>query len=817
SKFMKLIDLAVDIVPVLSVPRKGPPPSVISGLMEQNLTSPSKEQRGNKTEETKTQPNNDYNEQVQEDPVDLCLGSSEMKQTTDPRFERNPEIAISTPLSPYKHTEKNVVEAEDAELPHQDTFAIQDSLEVFELMPDAQPGPVNSSELIHLLSFASLPYEIEEDIQLVDEISVISRHASPFQDLTRASMWPNETDLTASTPELAPAFFLPFSEACENVKTDMMVPTECMLKPDELMFLQTPYKPIEPPYQNNIELMQTSYPISEYPVCPQLLSKLTECPSEGAVGISGTVELACSLSFPRSETTQEAAMSPITDNMTQSQLGVSELLHHTDMLSASVPELLLNSSQSPSLDMNWGSDSALSELQEIKLAKRCPQPQQQSSCLTQTQQPQTVQLPPSTGDKPLHLLQAPPVYDHLSTKAHTSAGQQPVVLSESNYIQPMQHNSTSGFPPIPHFDVNHMQSDHQLISYFQPSLQPNNCLPSPVMSDRIFNLSSVRYDKWPHLVSQLNCNSIPSASHLIPDCSPQFPCTVPHILLPHFEININSQVAHSNTGGMFGLSSAEQPLMVESKSNRKTLSPHQYENYRLWKRYCKIAKTVSNITPDLEALACFFIPVIHSFTIQHPGLPLPTAVKKAVLEWEKHSNFDRMGYYHMAHKFMEIEEEELRAEEDPGTSEELTPRKQIPNQTDTQSTKLKDYFQFESPYKMKGSGSRSQKAKGGSGVPHGGKAVKGKVQNLAEEAFREYCEIMKGLESRIKEGSEVMKEQEVVDEDVEEGSFIEYLNKLCSQKEFVTEVAAEIDMAYISSLLSSDSNITDVLSQPETL
>lgn len=51
------------------------------------------------------------------------------------------------------------------------------------------------------------------------------------------------------------------------------------------------------------------------------------------------------------------------------------------------------------------------------------------------------------------------------------------------------------------------------------------------------------------------------------------------------------------------------------------------------------------------------------------------------------------------------------------------------------------------------------------------------VEDLAKKELLEYSEIMKDLESKVKEGSEIAKETENVD-DIE---LFEYLDEICSQ------------------------------------
>ncbi|CDQ83593.1 unnamed protein product [Oncorhynchus mykiss] len=99
---------------------------------------------------------------------------------------------------------------------------------------------------------------------------------------------------------------------------------------------------------------------------------------------------------------------------------------------------------------------------------------------------------------------------------------------------------------------------------------------------------------------------------------------------------------------------------------------------------------------------------------------------------------------------------------------------------------------------------------------------------LEERALGEYTAAMEALlidPTGIRERLEVRNQEEEGDEkknDEEEegggdgeGSFTEYLNELCSQKEFVTKVGAVLDLQYLSSLLTSDPDTIDLLAQEE--
>ncbi|KAJ8382512.1 hypothetical protein SKAU_G00032900 [Synaphobranchus kaupii] len=69
-------------------------------------------------------------------------------------------------------------------------------------------------------------------------------------------------------------------------------------------------------------------------------------------------------------------------------------------------------------------------------------------------------------------------------------------------------------------------------------------------------------------------------------------------------------------------------------------------------------------------------------------------------------------------------------------------------------------------------------------------------QAVADRALSEYSHIMESLGSEVTGRSEAMEE--------ERGKFTEYLNQLCQQKEFVTQVLALIDMRCVWSLLAPD-------------
>ncbi|KAK7171277.1 hypothetical protein R3I94_001273 [Phoxinus phoxinus] len=169
----------------------------------------------------------------------------------------------------------------------------------------------------------------------------------------------------------------------------------------------------------------------------------------------------------------------------------------------------------------------------------------------------------------------------------------------------------------------------------------------------------------------------------------------------------------------------------------------------MWQRLCETAKDFTSGSPDTEALACFFIRVIRSLAVHSPDLPFSDAATVAVEEWRRIPLFQREQYHVTARMFIKLEEQNKR-----------------------------------STGYVKKTSKQSKKA-----LP---------VEDLAESALAEYSQVMDAL------GSEVTAADE---EDV----CALYFNQLFKHCEFTNE--AGFDMDYISSLLSTDHNLTDVLKE----
>ncbi|KAH0626273.1 hypothetical protein JD844_001177 [Phrynosoma platyrhinos] len=190
-----------------------------------------------------------------------------------------------------------------------------------------------------------------------------------------------------------------------------------------------------------------------------------------------------------------------------------------------------------------------------------------------------------------------------------------------------------------------------------------------------------------------------------------------------------------------------------SDSSFACTSKGVYENYRRWQRYKALARRHFPATPDAEALACFFIPVLRSLARLRPDMTLEDGVPRAVQEWEHSSNFERMIFYEMA--------------------ENRQPR-------------------------------RRQRRPPSNSAP-------GAPREIPAEAVHQYAEIMEGLDTSWEEDEDEKKEQGASrdPQGQEDGVFLDsaltqYIDQLCDDEEFVTKVEAVIHPQFMARLLSPE-------------
>ncbi|XP_068398072.1 NUT family member 2G-like [Eschrichtius robustus] len=102
------------------------------------------------------------------------------------------------------------------------------------------------------------------------------------------------------------------------------------------------------------------------------------------------------------------------------------------------------------------------------------------------------------------------------------------------------------------------------------------------------------------------------------------------------------------------LATNESNASQDGSSNTKS----EYSNFLRWQHVKPLARRHFCLSPDAEAFSCFLIPVLRSLAHLNPTMPLEEGLWRAVQEWRRRSNLDRMIYYETAQKFMEFAAEE---------------------------------------------------------------------------------------------------------------------------------------------------------------
>ncbi|XP_002718063.2 NUT family member 1 [Oryctolagus cuniculus] len=234
-----------------------------------------------------------------------------------------------------------------------------------------------------------------------------------------------------------------------------------------------------------------------------------------------------------------------------------------------------------------------------------------------------------------------------------------------------------------------------------------------------------------------------------------------------------------------------------------------YENFRRWQRYKSLARRHLSQSPDTEALSCFLIPVLRSLARLKPTMTLEEGLPRAVQEWERTSNFDRMIFYEMAEKFMEFEaEEEMQIQNTQllNGSQGLSPA--APLKRDPAAPLAPEVCQ-QPVYIPKKTASKARAPRRRQRKPQK-PPVPEAPKEIPPEAVKEYADIMEGLvgsflatgESNGKwEEEEEQQDREEVDPDPD---LLSYIDELCSQEVFVSKVEAVIHPRFLADLLSPE-------------
>ncbi|XP_057404365.1 NUT family member 2G-like [Balaenoptera acutorostrata] len=229
--------------------------------------------------------------------------------------------------------------------------------------------------------------------------------------------------------------------------------------------------------------------------------------------------------------------------------------------------------------------------------------------------------------------------------------------------------------------------------------------------------------------------------------------------------------------------------------------PSVYSNFRRWQHLKPLARRHFHRSPDAEAFSCFLIPVLRSLARRKPSMTQEEGLRRAVQEWRRLSKLDRRIYYEMAEKFMEFAaEEEMHIQnlQWMQCAQDLPPA--APPKLDPRGPPAPPH--------------RSQR------TPEP-KAPK----EIPPEAVREYVDIMEALVGPVhsatgesdaecgKDGNELKQEE---DDTYLDPGLLSYIDKLCSQEDFVTMVEAVIHPRFLAELLSPDPQL-DLLALAEEL
>ncbi|XP_068953520.1 NUT family member 1 [Petaurus breviceps papuanus] len=236
-----------------------------------------------------------------------------------------------------------------------------------------------------------------------------------------------------------------------------------------------------------------------------------------------------------------------------------------------------------------------------------------------------------------------------------------------------------------------------------------------------------------------------------------------------------------------------------------------YENFRRWQRYKALARRHLPQSPDAEALSCFLIPVLRSLARLKPTMTLEDGLPRAVQEWERSSNFDRMIFYEMAEKFMEFEaEEEMQIQKMQLMSGSQCLPLPAPPKLDPPGPPVPEICQ-QQVYIPKKAASKSCPPRRRQRRPPRPSAPEA-PKEIPPEAVKQYADIMAGLVGVPHAATgepEGKQEEEEEEEDEEEEAYpdpdlLSYIEELCAQDVFVSKVEAVIHPRFLAEVLSPE-------------
>ncbi|XP_054583593.1 NUT family member 2G-like [Eptesicus fuscus] len=240
-----------------------------------------------------------------------------------------------------------------------------------------------------------------------------------------------------------------------------------------------------------------------------------------------------------------------------------------------------------------------------------------------------------------------------------------------------------------------------------------------------------------------------------------------------------------------GLAASQSRASLEDTSNPKSV----YEDFHRWQRFKALARGHLPQSPDAEALCCFLMPALRPLSRLKPTMTLEEGIGRAMQEWQRKSTCDRRVYFEMAEKFMEFEAEE---------------------QMHVQKLQLKKGAQTQPPPAPPRPDPRGPPALvvGMQPAPTPRKAVPSTQcahtpqppwetesrDGIPPEAEQEDMDIMDELPMGAPGGGW----EDEVKEWLQDEGLLSYLDQLCSQEDFVTQVEEVIDPQFLKQMNSPD-------------
>ncbi|XP_045431002.1 NUT family member 2G-like [Pipistrellus kuhlii] len=277
----------------------------------------------------------------------------------------------------------------------------------------------------------------------------------------------------------------------------------------------------------------------------------------------------------------------------------------------------------------------------------------------------------------------------------------------------------------------------------------------------------------------------PPAAQLIPIVSRVDPGTQPH--------------GAAREGGL----AASQSKASLDASDPKSV----YEDFRRWRSFKALARGHLPQSPDVDALCCFLMPELRPLSRLKPTMTLEEGIGRAMQEWQRKSHCDRRVYFEMAEKFMAFEAEEqvqaqkLQLEKRAQTQPPPAPPRPGPRGP---PAPVVDAQPAPDPRKAVPSAQRAHTAQ----PPWETESH----DRIPPEAEQEDLDLTEALPMGAPGGGWA----EEVKEWLQDEGLLSYLDQLCSQEDFVTQVEEVIDPQFLKQLNSPDAQL-DPLALAEEL